>query len=161
MPAARRIDEVNGDSGVYLFALELGGSRSITIGALGRIRFEKGWYLYVGSARRGLSARLARHERTGPGKAMKWHIDFLRAHARAVRSFPVPTRRDLECRLARDVQRLTAAPVPRFGSSDCACPSHLFRLAGDPRGDPRIAALLDRYRNRTASGDPVPQRQGG
>ena len=136
---------MTGDSGVYLFALELGGSRSITIGALGRIRFEKGWYLYVGSARRGLSSRLARHERTGPGKPLKWHIDFLRAHARTVRSFPVPTRRDLECRLAREVRKLSTGMVPRFGSSDCSCPSHLFRLAGDPTVDPRLAALLRRW----------------
>ncbi len=137
-----------GDSGVYLFAVELGRSRALTIGALGSVRFEKGWYLYVGSARRGLSARLARHQRTDAGKLMRWHIDYLRAHARSVRSFPIPTRRDLECRLARDVTRISIGMVPRFGSSDCSCPSHLFRLACDPLEDPRFTALLARYQNQ-------------
>ena len=136
---------MTGDSGVYLFALELAQSRVIPIGALGGVRFEKGWYLYVGSALRGLSARLARHERTDAGKVMKWHVDYLRAHAKAVRSFPIPTRRDAECRLARDVRRLSTGMVPRFGSSDCSCPSHLFRLASDPLQDPRFVALLRRW----------------
>ena len=139
-----------GDSGVYLFAVELGGSRALTIGALGSVRFDKGWYLYVGSARRGLSSRLARHERADAGKPMRWHIDYLRAHARSVRSFPIPTRRDLECRLAQDVRRISTGIVPRFGSSDCSCPSHLFRMACDPLEDSRFTALLGRYQNRSA-----------
>src|SRR5271169_949617 len=49
-PEARRVD-----SGVYLFALELARPRTLAIGSLGKIRFDKGWYVYVGSARRGLS----------------------------------------------------------------------------------------------------------
>jgi sugar fermentation stimulation protein A len=145
-------DKMAADAGVYLFALELERQRTVKVGSLGSIRFEKGWYVYVGSARRNLSRRLARHERTYPGKAMRWHIDFLRTEARAVRPIPIFTRYDLECRLAHDVGAISAGMVPHFGCSDCSCSSHLFVFPGDPLKDPRFVALLSRYRHRTALG---------
>ena len=108
-------DKSSSDSGVYLFALELGPGRSVNVGSLGSVRFKKGWYVYVGSAKRGLSRRLARHMNNSRGKVLRWHIDFLRNAACAVRVFPIPTRLDLECRLARDVAAIAAEMVPRFG----------------------------------------------
>ena len=145
-------DKLRSDSGVYLFALELGHGRPVNVGSLGTVRFKKGWYVYVGSAKRGLSRRLARHMNNSRGKALRWHIDFLRNGARAVRAFPIPTRLDLECRLARDVAAVATEMVPRFGCSDCSCPSHLFRFEVDPIDDPRFVELLRRYKHRAAIG---------
>jgi sugar fermentation stimulation protein A len=145
-------DKLPSDSGVYLFALELGHGRPVNVGSLGTVRFKKGWYVYVGSAKRGLSRRLARHMNNSRGKALRWHIDFLRNRARAVRAFLIPTRLDLECRLARDVAAIAAEMVPRFGCSDCSCPSHLFRFEVDPLDEPRFVGLLRRYKHRIAIG---------
>jgi sugar fermentation stimulation protein A len=147
---ARTSDTRRVDSGVYLFALELARSRTLAIGSLGNIRFEKGWYVYVGSARRGLSLRLARHERRISGKTLRWHIDFLRVAARTTRSFPIQTFKDLGCRLAQDTKSISDGMVPGFGCSDCSCPSHLFRFPKDPLKDARFVALLRRYRSGTA-----------
>ena len=141
------------DGGVYLFALHLASRRIRTVGSLGRLHFEKGWYVYVGSARRGLSRRLARHMDDSRGKKRRWHIDFLRSAARTVRAFPIPTRRDLECGLAIDVGAIARDMVPRFGCSDCSCPSHLFRFETDPLEDPRFVELLRRYAHRFATRD--------
>ena len=47
----------------------------LQVGALGEVSLEPGWYLYVGSARRHLEARLRRHLR--PEKRRRWHIDYL------------------------------------------------------------------------------------
>ena len=151
-PETRRVD-----SGVYLFALELARPRTLAIGSLGNIRFDKGWYVYVGSARRGLSLRLARHERRVNGKTLRWHIDFLRVAARTTRAFPIQTFKDLECRLAGDAKSISDGMVPGFGCSDCSCPSHLFRFLKDPLKDARFVALLRRYRERDCA---APWKEG-
>ena len=41
-------------------------------------------------------------------------------------------------------RQLAEEAVPRFGCSDCSCPSHLFRFASDPsRCGPLFEAVLD------------------
>ena len=84
-----------------------------------------GTYVYTGSARRGLEARLARHLRSS--KRLHWHVDHLLA-VPGVRIVAVRRSRLAECRL----QALTPGrPVlPGFGASDCraGCGSHLRRV---------------------------------
>ena len=97
----------------------------LAVGRLGFFSFRRGLYVYVGSARRNLRARIDRHLR--PEKTMRWHFDYLRPHLRIfeVATFPGD---EGECRLFR---RLMAehggvVPVRGFGSSDCGCEAHLF-----------------------------------
>ena len=109
--------------------------------------------MYAGSAMNGLTARLARHQRSE--KRLRWHIDYL-LHAPGVRllaSLPFPGRKRLECPLARQVAALAEEEIPRFGSSDCRCPSHLFRFTGDPRNREAFRRLAARFR----AGLPGPQ----
>jgi len=146
MTIVRRCHTRGVDSGAYLFALKLERPRTLTIGSLGKIPFEKGWYVYVGSARRGLSRRLARHDRRISGKTLRWHIDFLRVAAQTTRAFPIRTFQNLECKLAQDAKSISGGIVPGFGCSDCSCSSHLFRFLKDPLKDARFLALLGRYR---------------
>ena len=47
----------------------------IRVGRLGRFLFPAGRYVYTGSAKRNLEARIARHLRKE--KALRWHIDWL------------------------------------------------------------------------------------
>jgi sugar fermentation stimulation protein A len=49
------------DRGCYIIVLKLVRDRTIEIGARGAVRFRKGFYLYVGSAARGLTGRVGRH----------------------------------------------------------------------------------------------------
>ena len=65
--------------GIYLAILHLPKTQSITIGRFGRFTFSAGDYLYVGSARRNLLARFARHSRRR--KTRRWHIDYLSVRA--------------------------------------------------------------------------------
>ncbi|MBN2551711.1 MAG: GIY-YIG nuclease family protein [Spirochaetales bacterium] len=119
-------------------------------GALGELQLEAGWYVYVGSGKRNLSARIARHHRRS--KKMHWHIDYLleRVDPRRVKSLPIRSRHDLECRLARSVAGLAAGFVQGFGCSDCSCASHLFRFDADPLRDRRFLGLLLHYRHTVA-----------
>lgn len=98
--------------------------------------FPAGLYLYVGSARRGLGARIERHRRQV--KPPRWHIDYLARHAPLLGAAVAPWAPGRECQLARAVMRFLGARVvaPRFGSSDCDCPAHLAHLEGAARARP-------------------------
>ena len=115
---------------MYVLLIRLARTCTIVVGALGPIRFEAGDYLYAGSAKSGLSSRIARHLRVE--KRLRWHIDYLLQRA-AVRDVHTEAwTPGAECSLAQRVLRSGLAVLgPRgFGSSDCRCPSHLLRLRG-------------------------------
>ncbi len=118
--------------GSYILIIELAQPARIRIGALGERAFERGYYLYIGSALAGLRSRLERHLRAE--KRLHWHIDYLLQHAaiREVWYAAGPDRR--ECAWARALANLPgAAPFPgAFGASDCACRTHLFRCPQQP-----------------------------
>jgi Uri superfamily endonuclease len=127
-PESRLRDLPYAARGSYLLIICLDRPARIRIGAKGVFSFPAGWYLYAGSAKRGLRARIERHLRSK--KKMRWHIDYLLRRARIL---DVITFTDhTECELAALLlARGGRVIVPRFGSSDCRCPSHLayFRAA--------------------------------
>lgn len=117
--------------GTYLLAVRLSRQAVLTVGRLGAVRFPAATYLYVGSARRGLSHRLARHARLE--KRCRWHVDYLTAVGQVCGAWIWPAGQ--ECTLA---EQLAACPevspgAPGFGCSDCHCPTHLFRCRQSPR----------------------------
>jgi Uri superfamily endonuclease len=109
----------------YQLHIDVAGAVRCPIGRLGAFDFPPGRYVYTGSARRGLEARIARHLRSD--KVLHWHIDYLLA-APGVRIVAVARSRRAECALNRAVPgRLVAAG---FGASDCnaGCGAHLKYL---------------------------------
>ncbi|NOQ37998.1 DUF123 domain-containing protein, partial [archaeon] len=61
--------------GVYVLIVKVDKDIQEKIGALGKIRFCRGTYAYVGSAQNGLEKRIARH--LSKKKSLFWHIDYL------------------------------------------------------------------------------------
>jgi Uri superfamily endonuclease len=120
--------------GSYLLIVTLEREMSLRIGALGTHRLAGGTYAYVGSAKRGIGARVERHRRLARLKRgpLRWHIDFLLAapHAALLDAFPFPGVD--ECALSRSLASVRGvnAPVPGFGASDCTggCRAHFYRL---------------------------------
>lgn len=112
--------------GTYALVLYLPRAKTICIGRLGTFRFPRGYYIYVGSALNGLAARVARHLRRNKKKF--WHIDYFLeyAHIREVWTHQGTER--WECLWAHAALALPHARVvaPRFGASDCTCPTHLI-----------------------------------
>jgi Uri superfamily endonuclease len=113
----------------------------IRVGRLGRFQFPAGRYVYTGSARRNIEARIARHLRKE--KALHWHIDWLLA-ASGVRIAAVKRFGENECALNQALGGRSV--VPGFGASDCrnGCGSHLRYLgenreARSPGGDSKFA----------------------
>ena len=137
------------EGGLYLACMDLPVAATLAVGALGMLEFAAGDYVYVGTARRGRAARVARHRRT-EGKRPHWHIDALRAACRWLEA------RELdgdECELAERIAGLPGASREQrgFGASDCRCPGHLVRFERLPelpgvleRGEGRLAEVVDR-----------------
>ena len=94
----------------------------IEIGKLGIIEFKRGYYAYVGSAMNSLEGRIKRHLKKE--KKMKWHIDFLLQHAIIKKIFYKESMEKEECSIAKKFNGFDF--IPKFGSSDCKCKSHLF-----------------------------------
>lgn len=111
--------------GTYCLILMLHKDKQITIGKLGKIQFPKGIYIYVGSALANMEKRIERHLRQD--KKMHWHIDYFLRHACIEDIAKIESPDRIECSLAHLISYLPySRSIPRFGSSDCSCPSHLF-----------------------------------
>ncbi len=97
------------------------------MGSLGLLRFEKGTYIYVGSAKNGLWPRLRRH--FSKEKKIHWHIDFLLEKARPLYALAFEGEKPTECDLNQSVAELpNSLPIKGFGCSDCRCFSHLHKV---------------------------------
>jgi Uri superfamily endonuclease len=109
---------------LYVVAAWVPQREPIAVGSLGPVEFARGWYAYVGSARRGRRARVARHMRAT--KPLRWHADYLFARRPATRSGLYDGPLD-ECELVdRLLQTAGAARGPAgFGAGDCRCGGHL------------------------------------
>lgn len=109
----------------YQLVIRVAQRTRITVGRLGSFEFPPGLYLYTGSARRNMEARIARHLRAE--KALRWHIDYLLA-APGIRVTEVVRSTTDECALNCAVDGEIVAPG--FGASDCrlGCGSHLKRV---------------------------------
>lgn len=130
---ANRLLPGGADAGTYILLARVPESTSIRVGGLGVFELQAGYYLYVGSALRGLRARLLRHLRAE--KRLHWHIDHLLAAARVVEIWAHCGTERYECVWARALAASgdLLPSVARFGSSDCNCPTHLFYSPSRPR----------------------------
>ena len=147
------LEAAEADAGVYALVLEISEDTIITVGSLGAIGFKAGWYVYVGSGKKNLSKRIARHLRVR--KQVRWHIDYLAAAAAKKKAYPIYTLRDLECPLAADMAVAADGSVPGFGSSDCNCSSHLFYFRHYPVRTEAFQEVMLRYRHRESIRDQV------
>ena len=109
--------------GSYILIVEIKSDLIISFGKKGEKQFEKGYYIYVGSALSGLDQRIQRHLRKQ--KKLHWHIDYLLEHAIIIAVFFKEGKFREECNIAKklDGQLLL---ISGFGCTDCQCKSHLF-----------------------------------
>ncbi|MFP3867516.1 MAG: GIY-YIG nuclease family protein [Desulfobacteraceae bacterium] len=115
----------------YLLIIEARQPAVVQVGAVGWVSLPPGYYLYVGSARRGLKARIVRHYRRS--KKCRWHLDYLLCRPE-FQILEVWVSDSLpECDLARTMlaQPETSVPRPGLGASDCRCPAHFLDYKGE------------------------------
>ncbi len=112
---------------MYFVIFRLDRNKKIRVGKLGEIEFRKGYYIYVGSAKKGFSKRVRRH--FSKDKKLHWHVDYLSIEAKALEAFKCKTD---EHRLAELAKHFMEG-IKGFGSSDCKCYSHLFYSPDYPK----------------------------
>ena len=97
----------------YQLHIHLQRPASIEVGKLGAFTFPAGRYIYTGSAKRNLEARIQRH--LSKQKRLRWDIDYLLVHP-DVQVHRVQRSTREECRLN---QKTTGTIiVTGFGASD-------------------------------------------
>ena len=122
------------DPGTYALILQAQVEQTIIVGRLGVMGVRPGWYVYVGSAfgPGGVKGRVGHHAR--PQTKPHWHMDYLRPVAPLVEVWYTHDLHRHEHTWATLLRQLPDAtiPLPRFGASDCTCPSHLFHFPTAP-----------------------------
>ena len=116
----------------YCILIKLRSDRELSVGRLGNnFYFPRGYYVYVGRAKKNIEARIDRHCRKE--KIRHWHIDYLSTAAEVIETITFGTEVGSECNLARKLQELEGRIIVKgFGSSDCCCSSHLLYFAARP-----------------------------
>jgi Uri superfamily endonuclease len=116
--------------GSYQLIIHIKKSTTVKIGKLGQTDFEKGTYIYIGSAMNNLDARIQRHLKPKNEKKIHWHIDYLLSdkNVKVINVIKKLSTMKEECIIANKVFRKSKGCIPGFGCSDCKCRSHLFRI---------------------------------
>lgn len=130
--------------GVYLLVIYLPQDKKIKIGNLEEIYFKEGYYVYIGSAKRGLSKRIERHKRKS--KKLHWHIDYFLQKAKILNDIPIITNFKRECFLVEKILQISDNFIQKFGSSDCSCISHLFYFKYNPLTNENFIDTINYYR---------------
>ena len=120
--------------GAYVLIIDLMENLSFHLKSLGSLSFEKGTWIYIGSAMgngsTSLENRLARHFRSE--KTIYWHIDYLLKSSAKIRcSIWTESSKPVECDIAKSIEQINNIyQGPKgFGASDCKnqCFTHLYQ----------------------------------
>lgn len=138
------LQKENLNGGIYLLLIYLENAQDIAIGSTLNTHFERGYYIYVGSAKNNLIQRIRRHRHKR--KTKHWHIDYFLERAKLLTTIPIVSRESLECSFANALGKIAERSVKGFGASDCLCPSHLFYFSHNPLLLEPFIELLNYYR---------------
>ncbi len=125
------------NTGSYQVYIKVKKQINIKIGALGEQLFDKGIYVYTGSAMNNLEKRVQRHIDNNKNKNQKsprWHIDYLLSNDNVdiIKVEKFLSKIKEECLRNQNIMNLinSSIPVKHFGSTDCnQCPSHLIKIS--------------------------------
>lgn len=120
------MDEEIIDKGNYCIILEMKKDSNIKIGAKGLMHFNKGYYVYVGSALNSLTKRVERH--ISKNKKKHWHADYilLNKNTKVKEVIYTYCTEKIECEIANEILKNCVSYIEYFGCSDCNCVSHLY-----------------------------------
>jgi len=119
--------------GAYSLIIDLEDDLSVRLKSLGDLFFERGTWIYIGSAMgegsTSLENRIRRHFRAE--KKIHWHIDnLLKSNSRIRVAIWAESPNHIECDIAKRIEQIeNIFPGPKgFGASDCRkkCWTHLY-----------------------------------
>ena len=109
----------------YILFIKINKDLKIKVGSLGILKFRKGIYAYVGSAKKNWKSRIKRH--FSKNKKIHWHIDYLTSN-KFVNPYAVYIIEKNEESKIASLMLKYGEPIIDFGSSDTKDISHLFKL---------------------------------
>jgi len=119
------------NQGAYLLVLYNPETNIFEIGALGRIRFQRGYYVYAGSAQKNLDQRIKRHRRKN--KTIRWHIDYIiPSKMSIIKIYKIRIIVRKETELAEKMLMISDDHIVAFGSGDSPVSSHLVYFKSNP-----------------------------
>ena len=124
---AFKMTKINSCKGTYAIVFSSDQESCICIGKLGKVKIEKGFYVYIGSAfgPGGLRSRINRHLKRG--KPNHWHIDYIRDQLLPIGVWYSYASVKEECHWAKILHEFSdSRPLNKMGATDCKCPSHFF-----------------------------------
>ena len=117
--------------GSYLLIMQNKHSIELDIGKLGKVKFEQGYYVFIGSGMGGVYERIKRHSRKD--KKKHWHIDYLTPEYMSIKKiYVIRKAKKIEELLAQRIEKISYRGVKGFGASDSSLASHLFFFASPP-----------------------------
>ena len=131
MVTPQSIEALQAIKGAYALILFLPSTVTLQFPRFAATELERGWYVYLGSARGpgGIRARLRHHFQ--PQKKKHWHIDHLTVEAGSLAAMAVQDGDECTLTAGMLTRPEFSAPVPGFGCSDCThCTSHLLFADG-------------------------------
>ncbi|MCS7233550.1 MAG: DNA/RNA nuclease SfsA [Synergistetes bacterium] len=135
------------DKGVYLILMFNEKDKQISFSRGLREKsalFPRGFYIYTGSALKGLSSRIKRHIKK-EGKNF-WHIDYIKRHMKTLKAITIKSPNKIECEIANELMTIADSYILNFGSSDCNCKSHLLYFQKDPRKMDKFIKTILKFR---------------
>lgn len=132
----------------YCLIIELKKDSVISVGKLGRLNFQMGYYVYVGSALNSIDARIKRHLKSE--KKLFWHVDYLLNSPNAsIKGVVLEQSPDKwECVVADEISK-KGVPLDKFGCSDCKCDSHLFYFESYDEAEKWILSTFNKFKLNT------------
>ncbi len=122
------LDNISNRPGTYLLIFYSAQSSSVSVGRLGSLELDTGYYYYIGSAfgPGGVRARVRHHHAISTKP--HWHLDYLRPSLclREVCYSIDALRYEHEWASILHDDMHMPVPFPGFGASDCPCSSHFF-----------------------------------
>lgn len=130
--------------GSYVLVLENRSDAEYKIGALGKQKFQKGYYVYIGSAMNNLDKRISRHLRKR--KKNFWHIDYLTGGGmEVIENYPIRRSDRIESALSNEIMILSNDSIKDFGASDTGDYSHLHYFTDNPVKNEKFYKLILDY----------------
>ena len=139
--------------GAYTLIIDLHKALSFQIKSLGNLSFEKGTWIYIGSAMgngsTSLENRIRRHFRSE--KTIHWHIDHLLKSESIIRcSIWSESSEPVECEIAKSIEQMeNIFQGPKgFGSSDCKskCFTHLYHSQIESGLEKKIQRVFTKWK---------------
>jgi len=139
--------------GAYSLLIDLNKALSFQIKSIGNLSFEKGTWIYIGSAMgngsTSLENRIRRHFRSE--KTIHWHIDYLLKSDSIIRSsIWSESLEPVECNIAKSIEQMeNIFPGPKgFGASDCksSCFTHLYHSQIESGLEEKIQSVFSKLK---------------